>query len=94
LRTIEKPLDFMFRKCKNNSYVPVKTLDWQIPQTTEAIQKPSCPKQKGIGKKLGHFLRIENRKFWKIQIPVTFGFEQLTALSRYSLFRLVTAIDP
>jgi hypothetical protein len=27
LRTIEKPLDFMFRKCKNNSYVPVKTLD-------------------------------------------------------------------
>jgi len=25
LRTIEKPLDFMFRKCKNNRYVPMKT---------------------------------------------------------------------
>jgi len=64
-----------------------------MPQKTEATQKRSCPKQKDIGKKLGSVLRIENRKIWKIQIPVTLGSEQLTALARYSLFRLVTAMD-
>jgi hypothetical protein len=27
LRTIEKPLDFNFRKHKNNRYIPMKNLD-------------------------------------------------------------------
>jgi hypothetical protein len=27
LRTIERPLDFMFRKCKNNRYVTMKKVD-------------------------------------------------------------------
>jgi hypothetical protein len=94
LRTIEKPLDFMFRKCKKTgTCVPVKNLDRQICQKKEAIQKPSCSKQKDIGKKLASVLCIENCNLWKIQIPVTLGSEQLTALVRYSLFRLVTAMD-
>jgi hypothetical protein len=64
LRTIEKPLDFMFRKCKKTDMcVPVKILDRQISQKREAIQKPSCPKQKDIGKKLGSVLCIKKRNF-------------------------------
>jgi len=73
--------------------VPVKNLARQISQKKEAIQKPSCAKQKDIGKTLASVLCIENRNLWKIQIPVTLGSEQLAALARYSLFRLVTAMD-
>jgi hypothetical protein len=41
--------------------VPVKNLDIRISQKIEAIQKPSCPEQKDVGKKLGSLLCIENR---------------------------------
>jgi hypothetical protein len=50
LRTTEKPLVFMFRKCKNNRYVNTKNLDCQIPQKTEATLKPNNPQQKYKGK--------------------------------------------